>query len=87
MNPGDTTTINIGLKSDYALSEEGKDKFLVMCLSAPDVITSHVVEFWKQQHNQHNIEQHRLTCLYNDSPMLEKGPVFSKDGKGLSPVS
>lgn len=86
MNPGDTTAINIELKSDYALSEEGKDKFLFMCLAAPDVITSHVVEFWKQQHNQHNVELHRLTCLYNDSPILEQAQVYEKPSKAMPPA-
>lgn len=87
MNPGDSTAISIELKSDYSLSEEGKDKFLFMCLAAPDVITSHVVEFWKQQHNQHNVELHRLTCLYNDSPLFEQAQVLPKDNKSMTPVS
>lgn len=68
LNPGESISVNILLKPEHNLSENSKDKFLIMCLPAVDIQTSQIVDFWKKQgNNAANVEQHRLCCVYKDA--------------------
>lgn len=78
MNPGENISVNIYLKPEHNLSENGKDKFLIMCLPAVDVDPSQNADFWKKlDNNDPNIEQHRLCCVYKDSEMFTRAAVLS----------
>ncbi|XP_075162191.1 motile sperm domain-containing protein 2-like [Haematobia irritans] len=65
--PGETIVVNILLKPEHKLSENGKDKFLVMCIPAVDVQAQNIVEYWRKVGQQDpNMEQHRFYCTYVD---------------------
>lgn len=67
LNPGETVAVSILLKPEHLLSDNGKDKFLIMCMPSMDIQSSQVAEFWKKVGQQSvNMEQHRLYCTYKD---------------------
>lgn len=90
LNPGESIVVNIFLKPEHNLSENGKDKFLIMCLPAVDVQTNQNADFWKKlDNNAANVEQHRLCCVYKDSEiggntgMISNGYSASSGDKKL----
>ncbi|XP_005190834.1 motile sperm domain-containing protein 2 [Musca domestica] len=79
--PGSTITVNILLKPEHSLSENGKDKFLIMCMPSMDIQSNQVTEFWKKAGQQSvNMEQHRLYCTYKEG--AEKSSQLVANGVG-----
>ncbi|XP_065359809.1 motile sperm domain-containing protein 2-like [Calliphora vicina] len=78
LNPGETVAVNILLKPEHNLSDNAKDKFLIMCLPAVDVQTNQNADFWKKlDNNAPNVEQHRLCCIYRDSESGQSATMIS----------
>ncbi|TMW52556.1 hypothetical protein DOY81_002381 [Sarcophaga bullata] len=85
LNSGETVSVNIHLKPEHNLSENGKDKFLIMCLPAHDLQPHQNADFWKKlDNNATNIEQHRLCCIYKDHENALISPII---GNGYSASS
>uniref|UniRef100_A0A1A9W4J6 MSP domain-containing protein n=1 Tax=Glossina brevipalpis TaxID=37001 RepID=A0A1A9W4J6_9MUSC len=87
INAGETTTVNILLKAEHSLSDNARDKFLIMCLPAREISNAQVGEFWKKQNNNGpNVEQHRLCCIYKDAQLAtstpSSQPTASQKGAG-----
>uniref|UniRef100_A0A1B0FK55 Major sperm protein n=1 Tax=Glossina morsitans morsitans TaxID=37546 RepID=A0A1B0FK55_GLOMM len=90
INPGETTTVNILLKAEHSLSDNARDKFLIMCLPAREISNAQVGEFWKKQNNNGpNVEQHRLCCIYKDAPLPTPSsqPMTTATQKGAGEAS
>lgn len=63
--PNAETEVGIWLKSDHQLSNDCKDKFLVMAIQSTnsDCANTEVAELWKEKTaNDQDVENHRLIC-------------------------
>ncbi|XP_030371885.1 motile sperm domain-containing protein 2-like [Scaptodrosophila lebanonensis] len=91
LGPNESTEVNIWLKSEHSLSEDAKDKFLVMGMPAvsKDCGASEVADMWKNKpQNCPDVEQHRLVCRFA-SPDQVKGSASAASCKqaAAAPVS
>ncbi|EDW37730.1 GL21079 [Drosophila persimilis] len=69
ISPNEKAEISIWLKSEYKLSEDSKDKFLVMAMIVPGTCGgADVAELWRNKcTGGPEIEQHRLVCRFENS--------------------
>lgn len=68
--PNAETEVGIWLKSDQQLSNDSKDKFLIMATqsSSAECCNSEVAELWKEKTaNDQDVENHRLVCRLTKS--------------------
>lgn len=84
--PSETVSVSLMLKQDYHLGESPKDKFLVMCMTAPagiDPSQQSMSETWKlKPPNGSDVEQHRLTCNYRGNASGASTPGHCVCGQG-----
>ncbi|KAH8339079.1 hypothetical protein KR074_002664 [Drosophila pseudoananassae] len=68
IQPNQAASINIWLKSEHQLSDENKDKFLVMAMLAPgpECGGTDVADIWRNKASgAADVEQHRLVCRFD----------------------
>ncbi|XP_023037517.1 motile sperm domain-containing protein 2 isoform X1 [Drosophila willistoni] len=86
LDPQEVTEINIWLKQEHTLSEENKDKFLVMAMAIPhksskDCNAADIAELWRNKPTScPDIEQHRLVCRFHGAGVKSCGGAISDDG-------
>ncbi|XP_017071246.1 motile sperm domain-containing protein 2 isoform X3 [Drosophila eugracilis] len=84
IQPNQSASINIWLKSEHKLSEESKDKFLVMAMvaSGGECGGSDVAEMWRNKSpTAVDVEQHRLVCRFEESKPKAPPDCPSKTSK------
>ncbi|KAH8270164.1 hypothetical protein KR018_005089 [Drosophila ironensis] len=86
IQPDQTVSINIWLKSEFQISSENKDKFLVMAMPAPPMeCGADIAELWRNKAClPDDVEQHRLVCRL-DSLCTQTSVDTSGTGKGKKP--
>ncbi|KAH8239084.1 hypothetical protein KR032_000502 [Drosophila birchii] len=76
IQPNQTATVNIWLKSEHQLSGDNKDKFLVMAMEVSNP-NCDMTDMWRSKSpNSVDVEQHRLVC------QEEKSSISAPDFPG-----
>ncbi|EDW50635.1 motile sperm domain-containing protein 2 isoform X1 [Drosophila sechellia] len=84
IQPNQEATINIWLKSEHKLSDDSKDKFLVMAMVAPggECSGADVTELWRSKSpTSADVEQHRLVCRFDENKSKAQLDCASKSSK------
>lgn len=84
IQPNQEATINIWLKSEHKLSDDSKDKFLVMAMVAPggECGGADVTELWRSKSpTSADVEQHRLVCRFDENKSKAQLDCASKSSK------